>query len=392
MSKKTILVAALLVAAVSAGVVLIRLLRTDSGVAIRFSGNIELTEVGIAFKTAGKLVERTLDEGDAVTKGMIIARLDREQVLRQRDRARASLSAAESQIPQLQAAIRYQRETAEGQVSQRTAEISQAESRLRDLLAGSRPQEIEQGKAAVERARTEHEWAQSDWERAQKLYKNEDISTAQYDQFRSRTEAAAAALKQAEEQLSLIREGPRAETIAAARSEVARARAALSQAQALRLEVERRVLENETRKAEVERARAELAVIESQLADTEVTSPIDGVVLVKSAEVGDVLAAGATVVTIGDVDHPWLRGYIREQDLGRVQLGARASITTDSFPGRIYSGRVSFISSQAEFTPKQIQTPEERVKLVYRIKVDIANPERELKLNMPADAEIRLEK
>jgi HlyD family secretion protein len=118
---------------------------------------------------------------------------------------------------------------------------------------------------------------------------------------------------------------------------------------------------------------------------------VDGVVLVKSADVGEVLAAGATVVTIGDIDHPWLRAYINETDLGKVKLGSKAHITTDSYPGKIYGGHVSFISSEAEFTPKQIQTQEERVKLVYRIKIEVDNRLHELKSNMPADAEIVLE-
>jgi HlyD family secretion protein len=115
------------------------------------------------------------------------------------------------------------------------------------------------------------------------------------------------------------------------------------------------------------------------------------VVLVKSAEVGEVLAPGTSILSIGDLDRPWLRGYINETDLGRVKLGQKVKVTTDSFPGKTYWGTVSFISSEAEFTPKQIQTAEERVKLVYRIKVDIANPQHELKVNMPADAEIQLD-
>jgi len=117
-------------------------------------------------------------------------------------------------------------------------------------------------------------------------------------------------------------------------------------------------------------------------------SPIDGVVLTKAAEVGEVLAAGTAVITVGDLDHPWLRAYINERDLGRVNLGDKVKVTTDSFPGKVYWGRISFISSEAEFTPKQIQTKEERVKLVYRIKIDLENLNHELKSNMPADAEI----
>jgi HlyD family secretion protein len=137
--------------------------------------------------------------------------------------------------------------------------------------------------------------------------------------------------------------------------------------------------------------RALVALVDSQLADTEIVSPIDGVVLVKSAEPGETVAAGGTIVTLGDMDHPWLRGYVNETQLGRVKLGAKVRVATDSYPGKIYDGRVSFISSEAEFTPKQIQTLEERVKLVYRIKVELPNPARELKLNMPADAEILLD-
>jgi HlyD family secretion protein len=126
------------------------------------------------------------------------------------------------------------------------------------------------------------------------------------------------------------------------------------------------------------------------LKDSVALAPIDGVVLVKSAEAGEVLAAGASFLTVGEVESPWLRAYISEQDLGRVKLGAKVKVTTDSYPGKVYWGRVSFISPEAEFTPKQIQTKEERVKLVYRIKIEIPNPEQELKSNMPADAEIQL--
>jgi HlyD family secretion protein len=134
-----------------------------------------------------------------------------------------------------------------------------------------------------------------------------------------------------------------------------------------------------------------MALIDWQLSDTVAVSPVDGVVLVKAADVGEVLAPGTSVVTVGDIEHPWLRGYINETDLGKVKLGSKAKVTTDSYKGKVYDGRVTFIASEAEFTPKQIQTQEERVKLVYRIKIELDNPRHELKSNMPADAEIVLE-
>ncbi len=357
---------------------------------IAISGNIELTQVDVAFKIPGKLIERAVDEGEPVRKGMVLARLDAEQTKRQREREQAGQMAAESQLRQIVTAAQYQKETLEAEIELRQAELRQAEAGLSELLAGFRKQEIEQARAAAEEAASEEQRATRDWERAQVLHKNDDISRSQYDQFRARYQAATAAARQAREGLALVEEGPRQEEIESARAQVARAQAALRLSKAARLELKRKRQEIETRRAETARARAQVGVLDAQLDDTIAISPIDGVVLTKSAEVGQVLAAGTPVLTVGDLAHPWLRGYINETDLGRVKLGARVRVTTDSYPGKVYWGRLSFIASDAEFTPKQIQTSEERVKLVYRVKIDIPNPQQELKLNMPVEAEILL--
>lgn len=391
MKRKFIPVIALAAAAIVIITLILRRWDSEPADRIRLSGNIELTEVKISFKTAGRMVELRVKEGDPVQKGMLLARLDREQLLAQRAAQQAAIAAAQSQLEQLQTAIDFQKENLEGAVAAANADLQQAEARLRELVTGARPQEIQEARAAVEAARTASLKAASDWARAQTLFKNDDISAAQYDQFRAAHDSAAAVLRQAEQRLALIEEGPRKETIEAARAQAERARAALRLAETGRLELRRRQQELTARRADIDRLKAQLAVIESQLADTELYSPIDGVVLVKSAEPGETVAAGATVLTLGDIDHPWLRGYVNETHLGRLRLGSRVRATTDSYPGKVYEGRLSFIASEAEFTPKQIQTPEERVKLVYRIKVDLPNPNRELKLNMPVDAEILLD-
>ncbi len=357
---------------------------------ILVSGNIELTQVDISFKVPGKLIERTVDEGAPVTKGMLIARIDRDQVEQQHSRDEAGVHAAQTQLQQSETSVQWQKATVADDIALKKAQVKEAQARLDALLAGSRPQEIQQARSAVVDARAQNEQARLDWDRAQELFRNDDISKAQYDQFRARNDSTNAALRQAEERLALVVEGPRKEDIEAARAQVATTQAALRMSQANELEVKRREQEVMTQLAEVNRSRAQLQITQSQINDTTVYSPIDGVVLVKSAEVGEVLAAGTSVVTLGDLDHPWLRAYINETDLGRVKLGSRANLTTDSYPGKTYSGRVSFIASEAEFTPKQIQTPEERVKLVYRIKIEVDNPQHELKTNMPVDAEIVL--
>jgi HlyD family secretion protein len=354
------------------------------------SGNIELTEVSISFKTAGRLIERTVDEGDAVKSGQVIAKLDRDQLSAQKEREAAGLASSNDQMAQARTSLEYQRATTAADIETRKADLAAAEARLAELRNGSRPQEKLDAKAAVDSATSQVDRTKRDWDRAQTLYKNDDISTAQFDQFRDAWQNADAALKSAKERESLVLAGPRMEQINGQSAQVEHARAALKMAEASALETKRREQELSTRRSEINRSKASLALVNSQIDDTTAISPVDGVVLVKSADVGEVLAPGTTVVTVGDIDHPWLRGYINETDLAKVKLGSKARVTTDSYPGKVYEGRVTFISSEAEFTPKQIQTQQERVKLVYRIKIEIANPNHELKSNMPADAEIVL--
>lgn len=358
---------------------------------LRFSGNIELTEVAMSFKTPGRLVELALDEGEEVRAGALVARLDQNELERGLEREEAGVRLAEAMLVQVRTGVEFQKAALEGELALRRAELEAAGLRLREMEAGSRPQEIAQARAAEAEARTQHRQARADWERAQQLFSNDDISAQQRDQFRARFEATRAALERASQAAALVREGPRREQIAQQRAAVERARAALRLAEAGQIDLRRREEEVAARAAEVKRASAQQGVLASQLGDRTLASPVDGVVLEKSAELGEVLAAGAAVLTIGDLDRPWVRGYIGERDLGRVKLGMPVAVRSDSYPGKQYKGRVTFISDEAEFTPKQIQTQEERVKLVYRIKVEVENPGRELKSNMPVDAEIRLQ-
>ncbi len=362
----------------------------DPSDSIRVSGNIEMTQVEVAFRLSGRVAELAVGEGDSVQRGNVVARLDSDQLEWQHRQATATREALESRGSELETQLRYQQANRDSQVRQREADLEQAEARLRQLRSGSRPQETEQARAELQRAQARHEKAQSDLKRAETLVAEEDISRNQYGEFKTTFEAAAATLQQAREQLSLVEEGPRSEDIDAARAQVAKARAGLDQALSLDLEIARSRQSLRTLGAEIQRAEAAVGQIEDEIEDARAVAPIDGVVLRKNVEIGEVVAAGTPLMSLGDIDRPWMRGYISETELGRVKLGSRVRVTTDSFPGKVYEGRVTFIASEAEFTPKQIQTAEERVKLVYRIKVEVENPDRELKLNMPCDAEIAL--
>ncbi len=382
------LIPLVLVAAIAAAVIAYWRLPKDDPSRIRLSGNLEITEVSAAFKTPGRITEILVKEGDTVKRGQVLARMETDALEMARARDRAGIAAAESALAQLRTDTERTREVLEREAGMRRAEIAQAEAQVRDLEAGARTQEIAQAQAALDETRAQLDQATADWERAQRLFRNEDISRVQYDQAQTRFRAVTATVQAAGERLALVREGPRKETIELAKAQLTRARAALQLTEANRRELIRKAQEVALRQAEIDRARAQAGVTETQIADTELRASIDGVVLARPAEPGEVLAAGMPVVTLGDTARPWLRGYVTETQLGRVKLGQKALLRVDSFPGRTFEGVVSFLSSEAEFTPKQIQTPEERVKLVYRIKIDVLNPQGELKNNMPMDGEI----
>jgi HlyD family secretion protein len=357
---------------------------------INVSGNIELEQVNISFKTAGKVIERTVNEGDNVTKGQVIARLDRDQLVRQREREMAYLQEIEANLAEARTGVDMTTQSVAADLDGRKADADSAQSRLEELKHGSRPQEITQAAEATAAAQAEYDRAKKDWDRSQKLHADDDISTSQYDMAQRTFLSAESSLKQAKDHEALVKEGSRSEDIDQAQSQLIRAKAAIRGSQANALDIKVRQQDVRAKEADIDREKAQIALIDAQLADTTAVTPMSGVVLVKSVDVGEVIAPGTSVVTVGDLDHPWLRAYIPETELGRVKLGAKVDVKTDSFPGRVFDGRVTFISSDAEFTPKQIQTQDERVKLVYRIKIEIDNPKHELKSNMPADAAIHV--
>jgi len=301
--------------------------REVEGNFIKVSGNIEATEVDVGFKISGRIVSRFYEEGDWVEKGQVLAKLDDEDLRNRLEVARATLVSAQA--------------------------------RLSKLLAGSRPEEIRQAEAAVNQAKSDLENKKAHYERMKPLFERGVVPKDTVDSAEAAFEMAKASFEGARENYLLVREGPRKEDIDDAR-------------------------------AQVEQARATVKLNETQLSYTTLYSPITGVVLVRSGEVGEVVNPGTSIVTMADIENVWLKAYIPETDLSKVKWDQEAIVTTDLRPKKEYRGRVSFISSQAEFTPKQIQTEKKRVTLVYRIKIDIINKDRELKPGMPADGRILL--
>ena len=357
---------------------------------ISVSGNIEATTVDVSFKIPGKIAKILVEEGDFVKEGHLIAALEHQDLLAQKAKAEATLESAQSRIPSLLKNIEFQDQATRQEISQAQAAVDAARSRLQQLLAGSRPQEIQSARAAVDQAQADMEKRKADMDRAKKLYQDHYISAQDWDAARTAYEMALAGYQKVQENYALVVEGPRKEEIDTARAQLRQSEAALRLARTRTIQVDVLRQDLATAQAQVKEAASSLEVIQTQIGYSSLFAPIGGVVLVKNTEAGEFIVPGGAVITLGDVAKPWLKAFINESDLGRVKLGQKVSVTTDSYPGKVYPGKITFISSEAEFTPKNVQTTKERVKLVYRIKVSLANPQMELKPGMPADAKIHL--
>lgn len=344
---------------------------------IRISGNIEVTDAELSFKIPGRVKARLVDEGQTVKSGETVSVLDSEELSQEVALRRAEVQAAQAALAELEAGSRPE------EIAEAKAAAEQAEERLAELKAGSRRQEVAAAEANYQSALADAARLADDFRRYSGLYQKQLVSTQQYDAARTSSEMARERAREAKEQLGLLKEGPRKEAIA-------QAGYAYAQAQQRYVLVKEgpRQEDIEQARARLEQAQQSLALAATQLGYATLDSPMSGVVLSKSIEPGEYVSAGTPIVTVADLENVWLRGYVNETDLGRVKLGQLARVTTDTYPGKAYGGRVSFISSEAEFTPKSVQTEKVRVKLVYRIKVDIKNPNWELKPGMPADAEI----
>ncbi|MFC5499716.1 efflux RND transporter periplasmic adaptor subunit [Caenimonas terrae] len=300
-----------------------------AGAPLQLSGTVDARQVDIAFQVPGRIERLAADEGQPVQPGQLLARLDPGDLQLAASRAEAQAVAA--------------------------AKV------LAALRAGARPQELRAAAAAVAQAGADARFAAQEVVRTRQLVDQQFVAAQQMDRVQSAADAAVARLEQARQNEALLRAGAR-------REDVERAEADLKAAAAARDAARR------------------------QLSQVEVTSPVAGVVSVRVAEAGQVVAAGQPVLRLSELARPWVRIYLPEADLARVRLGQAAEVRVDGRPGQVFAGRLSFVAPQAEFTPKTVETRALRVDLVYRAKVEVDNAGGLLKIGMPADVSLPLER
>ena len=311
----------------------------DPGV-LRVSGHVEATEVRLAPEMGGRLLTLDVKEGDRVQAGQRILTLDASDLQLAIARAKTEQASAEAQLRLVRAAAR-------------TEDVRQAEA------------QVEAAKADIPAAKAELEAATADLQRFDLLLSRKSGSQKQRDDAATRRDVAVARLEAAEKRvaaadaaLARVKAGARREEVAVAESRIATAAAAI-------------------------------ASLEDQLKDATLASPVAGVVTEKLAEAGEVVAPRAPVVVITDLDHAWADVYVPEPAVPRIRIGQAATLFTDA-GGSGLQGTVTYISPKAEFTPRNVQTADERAKLVYRIRVSVDNAAGVLKQGMPVDAELAL--
>jgi HlyD family secretion protein len=373
---KVVVVAALLLGAGLAVTWGSRRWGSDGPLAV--TGTIEALQVDVSARIAGRIVERTVREGDRVRRGQLLVRLDAEELEADARRAEAVVRTAEATLRDLRAGARYQ------EIEEAEAQAARAQAQLDDLMAGARAQEVQQAEAALRNASATRVWTESDFRRTQELFRKDLVAMADVDRARQAYEVAVANETAAREKLALVRAGAREHEVEGARAAV---RAARERVQLLRSGPRPDAVA--AAEAEVDQARASLALARKRLAEMRLVSPLDGVVLHKHMEIGETVNPGVPILTLVDPTDMWLRAYVSETDFGRVKVGQAATLTVDAFAGRTFAGTVTEVASQAEFTPKNVQTKKERVNLVFRIKITVTNSDGTLKPGLPADAELR---
>lgn len=359
--------------------------RRETG-AVGASGRIEITEVTLSSKVGGRVVALLVGEGEEVKAGQVLVRLEGDEIEAQFRQATAAVERARARVAQAQAALRAEPLTFAKQVEQAEAGVRASEERLALLRSGPRVEEVREARAAVDQAQARVSNARTMAGRYRELYAKGLIARQDLDGLETEVSVLDGQLRASRERLAALESGSRPEEIRAAEAEVERARATLALARANEVRLELTARDLEMARATLRENLATVERLQTQVRELSISSPLSGTVLTKVVEVGEVVEPRKPIYTVGDLDHPWIKIYVTEMELGKVRLGQPAKVTVDSFPNRAFSGNVTWIASESEFTPKNIQTKEERVNLVYAVKIQIDNAQRLLKAGMPADA------
>ncbi len=345
--------------------------------AIVISGVIEADDIHVGSKIGGRVLKVVAKRGQAVKAGETLVLLEPKEIDASYAEAQAGLGQAEAKYALLTAGFRKE------EIEQAEAAVKQAQAEMDQLVSGPRQQEIDQAAAEWKAAKAQAENAQTFLQRMDGLAKRELIAKQEYDDALAKADEAEQKMAAVREHYNLLLAGTRKE-------EIERARQRLAEADAKRRQLRSGFRKEEIAqaKSEMEGARARVQVIQTQLEETVIKAPVDALIDTLDLEPGDLVGAGKPVATLLRIGTLWVRAYLPEAQLGFVQPGLPVKVRVDSFPGKDFRGTVRRIFRQGEFTPRNVQTHEERALQVFQTEVVIDDQDNVLRPGMSADVTI----
>ncbi len=338
------------------------------------SGFVEADEIRAGSRVGGRVAEVFVSEGDHLKTDAPLFRIDPLDLRERLAGAKAELEARQAEYELLKSGNRPE------EIEAARAKRDRAKANFDKLVAGPRPQEIAAARERANATQANLEFAQSEFTRLEKLRSRAQAAPTEYDRAVRSLKSAQAEAGAAKQELELLEIGTRKEDIAEARAALAEAEQALKLA-----ELGYRKEQIAQAAAQVDAARANVGAIEAQIRELVIVAPCDCVVEAIDLRPGDLVGQNAPSVSLLDLSRLWVRAYVPENRLGQIRLDQRVPVRVDSFPGERFAARITFISRDAEFTPKNVQTPEERSKQVFRIKVMLEEGLDRLRVGMAAD-------
>lgn len=354
-----------------------------------YSGTIEAKHAELSFQVSGRTIDVPVDEGEFVEKDQILAILDQSEYQARHEQAEANLESSIKNLQRVEMVLGVNKKTLPDEVARAEAAVNVLLAQLKELEAGYREQDIERARLAFLTSEDIMGEARKNKARYDKLFQKGIVSEKEWDAMNLKYETASKDFEKAKETLEMLKEGVRKETIQAARARLAEGKAILKQARSNLMKIKAAEKEVETVRAQVKAARSAVELAKIHLKYTQLRAPFKGIITSRNIEPGEVALPGREIMTLSDLSTVELKIFVSETEIGKIKPGQRVEVRVDTFPDKVYMGKVSFISPEGEFTPKIIQTHKERVKLVYLVKVLIPNPDLELKSGMPADAWLR---
>jgi multidrug resistance efflux pump len=341
---------------------------------LRLQGTVEVQEVRLASKIGGRIAEVLIREGDLVQAGQVLVRLEAPELEAQREQWVARVQAMSAALDKMRSGARVE----DKEAAEAAAEAAQA--RYERLKAGSRDEDIRQAEAELLREQATLALAERELSRTRQVFSHRASSWAEYDSARAEDRRSLARVAAARARLDLLIAGNRKEDIDEAAAELKRTRA-----NALLLQNGNRSEDIAEAEATLAEARGKLHEVEAQLREASLHAPEQAVVEVLSVRRGDVVTPNQIIVRVLRADDLWVKVYVPETDLGRVRLGQKVDVSVDGYPGKRFAGTIEQIAGESEFTPRNVQSADERQHQVFGVKVRVANPDGMFKSGMAAE-------